>query len=132
MIQKRFKLAKRFEPEIALTAFDKIPIDDISLDKNFYQSEIEDGAKLYDLIDASGKHVYTLCKKEGKEFVIIAAISEDGIFDAVKEGLEVLENEAKNLGCVTVRFSTMRNGLVKKAKDNGYRIAEVILRKDLI
>lgn len=45
--------------------------------------------------------------------------------------LPQLEAKARDLGCATLRFHTMRPGLVETAVAAGYRVCEVICRKDV-
>lgn len=45
--------------------------------------------------------------------------------------LPQLEAKARELGCATLRFHTMRPGLVETATQAGYRVCEVICRKDV-
>jgi len=132
MIQAKLKFPDRLESQIAMNAFDSIPLDHPNLSSEYYKAEIKKGAFLLNFCDGDEILCHTLCLIDEKEFVIVAAIGKNGIFDITKEGLEVMEKYAIEKGCETLRFSTMRIGLVEKAKKYGYRIAEVICRKSLI
>lgn len=51
--------------------------------------------------------------------------------DLTAEFLPQIEALARVLNCATVRFHTMRPGLIKKAMQRGFRVCEVIVRKDV-
>jgi hypothetical protein len=62
------------------------------------------------------------------ELVLMAAYGRDRL-DLTAELLPQLETLAGRLGCASVRFHTMRPGLVAKAQAAGFHVSEVILRK---
>lgn len=63
------------------------------------------------------------------ELVIHAMAGRDGsdLSEAVAPRLLEL---ARELSCRTVRFHTMRPGLVKKARQLGFHVSEIVLRAD--
>jgi len=65
------------------------------------------------------------------EMVIVAAYSGANKFDVTAHCLPELEALAVSLGCATIRFNTMRAGLVAKTSRNGWRVSEIIMRKDV-
>lgn len=65
------------------------------------------------------------------ELVIEGAFAPQNRGDLTAEFLPELEAKARDLGCATVRFHTMRAGLVAKAMQAGFRVCEVICRKDV-
>jgi hypothetical protein len=68
----------------------------------------------------------------GKELEIVATYSlEDQQSGLFPEALEALRAWAKKRGAVSIRFSTLRAGMVKQAKQNGYEINEIMLRRDI-
>lgn len=65
------------------------------------------------------------------ELNIVAAYCAENMGDLTAEFLPQLEEQARAAGCATVRFHTMRPGLIAKAQAHGFRACEVIMRKDL-
>jgi len=65
------------------------------------------------------------------ELHIKGAFSVENYGDLTAEFLPELEAKARELGCATIRFHTMRPGLVSKAMRAGFRVCEVICRKDV-
>lgn len=64
------------------------------------------------------------------ELVILAASGRDGT-DLTEAMGPAFERIGAKHGCRTIRFHTMRPGLIKKARSLGYRVSEVIMRRDL-
>jgi hypothetical protein len=78
-----------------------------------------DGAKIgFVVFSADDRH----------ELVIHGAFGSDGK-NLVTELLPVVENLARQCECDTIRFHTMRPGLVRAAQNLGFRVSEVIMRK---
>jgi hypothetical protein len=73
--------------------------------------------------------VYSLAFN-GRELVLVAGYGRDGrnLTDEIKPHAEAL---ARSLGCSSLRFHTMRPGLVRAAVAAGYHVGEIILRKHL-
>lgn len=65
------------------------------------------------------------------EFEIIAAYSGEGRIDVTASCLDQLADLAAREGCASIRFHTMRPGLIAKAEAAGYRVSEVIMRRDV-
>lgn len=65
------------------------------------------------------------------ECVIVAAYSAAGKIDATELCLDELQDLAARIGCATLRFNTMRPGLIAKAQRAGGRVSEVIVRFDV-
>lgn len=70
-------------------------------------------------------------KYKDKEFVIVALYSEKTDSDTSQIVNDFCETIAKKLGCVSIRFNTLRPALVEKGLINGYHISEITLRKKL-
>lgn len=68
--------------------------------------------------------------RDGREFVIVSCFSRTGD-DFCAQALPQIEALALAAGCDSIRFHTMRPGLVKKAQTLGFRVSEIILRKAL-
>lgn len=64
------------------------------------------------------------------ELLVRAAYARDMKPCALELG-DLLDGIAKSKGCGTVRFHTMRGGLIAKARAHGWQISEVILRKNV-
>ncbi len=65
------------------------------------------------------------------ELAIHAAYAPENQGDMTAEFMPEIEALARKLNCATVRFHTMRPGLVAKALKQGFRVCEVIVRKDV-
>jgi len=65
------------------------------------------------------------------EFVIQGAFSPVNGAQLTEHLLPQIEAIARARGCGTVRFHTMRAGLVAKAQSAGWRVSEVVMRKTL-
>ncbi len=71
----------------------------------------------------------------GREMVIFAArglvrLGGHGI-DWIAAVWPTLQGIAEGMGCESVRFHTMRQGLIAKMRQHGFGLAEYVLRKDL-
>lgn len=79
-----------------------------------------------------GVVVYSVCRDyENPEFVILGAYSPETHADLTTEVLPELSSFARAAGCATVRFHTMRPGLLHKAIRAGFTVSEIVLRRDL-
>jgi hypothetical protein len=117
-----------------------IPHDEPGDFSEFLRAMVADGrAKLADVLTDAGRVgflIYAVTNFSGanaqKEMVLIAAMGDDAEHkDLTSEFLPQIEILAQSLGCKTVRFHTMRPGLVAKVRAHGYRVSEMILRKTL-
>lgn len=79
-----------------------------------------------------GLMVYKIEAAAAREFCLVALYcgSVPGI-----DVLDIIENAAvriaKEQGCISIRFHTLRPGLIVKAKKLGFRIAEIVMRKNI-
>lgn len=118
-----------------------IPRDAPELNGETLSQQIKSGgAKCYEVVSPDGEKAervaIVICRVDRKsfarpEFVIIAAYSIENQRDLMSEFLPELEEIAAALGCATIRFHTMRPGLIKRAQAAQYRVCEVICRKSL-
>lgn len=94
-------------------------------------------ARAYEVVkESDGRRVCIVVARVDRsyssgEFVIEGAFCPENRGDLTAEFLPELEAKARDLNCATVRFHTMRPGLVAKAVQSGFRICEVICRKDV-
>lgn len=65
------------------------------------------------------------------ELVVLGAFSPASRFDLTAETLPQIESLGLLRGCKTVRFHTMRPGLIAKSLRAGFVVSEVILRKEI-
>lgn len=65
------------------------------------------------------------------ELMILGAISAENMQTATEDFLPEIEAKARELGCATVCFHTMRPGLVAKFLKQGGELVEVVCRKDV-
>jgi hypothetical protein len=97
---------------------------------------VESGrAKIVQLLSAGeriGFVVYEIDENfEHPEMILVAAYSSEGRVDVTEMCLPELAELAAREGCATIRFHTMRPGLIAKAQRAGYRVSEVIMRRDV-
>ena len=113
----------------------KIPHDEPGNFAEFLRKKVEIGtAKVAEIRTDSGVvgfAVYSVVPMHGaQEFVLIAAFGRDHR-DLTAELSPQIDLLARSLGCVSVRFHTMRPGAVSKGIAAGYHVSEIILRKHL-
>ncbi len=65
------------------------------------------------------------------EGVIVAAAGASDAFNLREAVLPYIENQFRKSGCAKARLHTARAGLVKKACEAGWQVAETVLLKDL-
>jgi hypothetical protein len=76
-----------------------------------------------------GTMVYEILS--GCEFFICALAAERPGLDLLAAFCDPICNFARSLGCVSVKYSTSRPGMVKKPVSLGFRVAAVVMRKTL-
>lgn len=128
------RMGERFDAATAAAARN-IPHDEPGDFVEFLRGKIARGAAhVADAVNASGKPGFLVYAVSNfgteKELVLLAAFGRDRADLTAEFGPE-LETLARSLSCRSIRFHTMRPGLVKKAKALGYRVAEMVLRKTL-
>jgi hypothetical protein len=135
--ERRTRYAARlaaWSPQADLWQF-RIPFDDPHEFRDILRRQVEDGsAKLCELTrdgEPIGMLLYRVEEYAARELVIIAAYSSDRSIDWSDWLAAFLENLGRGLQCGSVRFHTLRPGLVENAIRHGYRAAEIILRKVL-
>lgn len=108
------------------------PIDRYDIDEKYYEDALKDGAFTGVIRNEKNEIlIILLCQIEYKEFVIIAAKSRTADGRLTKECLPLIEKFAAENNCTSVRFGTMRAGLIEVSKNCGYRIGEIIMRKEI-
>lgn len=65
------------------------------------------------------------------ELIVLGAFSSDKYADLTEVSLAQVEDIAESKGCRSVRFHTMRPGLIAKALRSGFTVSEVIMRKEV-
>jgi hypothetical protein len=65
------------------------------------------------------------------EFAIRGAFSPESGERLTEKVLPQIEELAREHGCATISFHTIRPGLLRKAMAQGFRVCEVIVRKDV-
>lgn len=123
--------------EFAAECAAKIPHDN----PTGHAFEIADGVKKgeYHLLhvvreensEPVGIVVFDITQGDGKELHIFASYAREPGVDLTMRHLPDLDKIAVKLGCKSIRFHTVRPGLVIKACEYGYRASEVILRKNV-
>jgi hypothetical protein len=79
-----------------------------------------------------GVVVFSICREyPTPELVILGAFASAGGHDLTAEAFPQIYRLAIERGCRTVRFHTMRAGLIAKAVAAGWTVSEVVVRKDL-
>ena len=112
----------------------RIPHDEPGDFAEFLRDRVANGsAQLADMVTDGqrvGFCVYAVVDLTGEqELVVIAAFGRAPARDLTAEFLPQIEVLARSEGCVSIRFHTMRPGLVSKAIRAGCRVSEVIIRK---
>jgi hypothetical protein len=117
------------------------PGDDPIMAAEWYEREVKAGrVNLIRYSDGEGRavaHVAWFVDPEaaapdgGAEFVISGAVSALPSLDLVSALLPGLEQMARDMGCVSIRFHTQRQGLVKKVASMGWEQSEIVMRRGL-
>lgn len=113
----------------------RIPFDDPHEFRDILRRQVEEGsAKLCELTrdgEPVGMLLYRVESYAARELVVIAAYCSDRSIDWSDWLAAFVENLARGLSCGSIRFHTLRPGLVEHVIGHGYRAAEIILRKVL-
>jgi hypothetical protein len=114
---------------------DRIPFDNPTGFKDYLFREYNAGR--IKIIDVEKDHerigflAYKIICNQGREFHVLATYIENQSFDC-SDYLDALVTKlALAFKCSSLSFSTIRAGLIQKQIKNGFRIAEVVLRKNL-
>lgn len=68
----------------------------------------------------------------GRELVVIAAYSAASGVSILPQIIDAADALARHEQCVSVRFHTARHGLANEAPKFGYRLTELVFRKNVI
>ncbi len=117
------------------------PGDDPIMAADWYEREVTEGRlHLMRYSDGEGRPVAHVAwwidpnsatPEGGAEFVIAGAVSALPSIDLVGALLPGLEGMARAMGCVSIRFHTIRDGLVKKVENMGWERSEIVMRRAL-
>jgi hypothetical protein len=114
----------------------RIPFDDPTLWKDYLSRGVKSGQYKCARIEHNGVEkgiaVFAIDQCAKREFVVVAVYCDPipGVDVTAYVGRMAFDL-AKAEKCTSVRFHTMRPGLIMKAQKLGYRVAEVVLRKEL-
>lgn len=102
----------------------------------YFKKQVAAGEfQMYELLGATGRTTLLFLRIDRSyslpEMVIEGTISHDKRPNMCGSFLPQIEDMARLAGCATVRFHTMRAGLIKVAIAGGYQICEVICRKEV-
>lgn len=67
-----------------------------------------------------------------RELIVQAVCGQDGAAVLTAELLGLLDGVARSQGCATVRFHTIRRPIVNVALAQGFRISEIVMRREVI
>lgn len=91
-------------------------------------------ASLYRLVEDGRRIGILVCRVDegrARELVLVAAFCE-GSRPFARELAQAADHVARTLGCVSIRFHTVRPGAARiAAEEFGYRLTEVVLRKNV-
>lgn len=82
------------------------------------------------VFDNSGRVASACYRVEDDEFVLVAGAGR-GKFDITATTLPMFERLAYFRKCKTIRFHTQRRGLVRKSSQMGWKIGEIVMRKEV-
>lgn len=68
----------------------------------------------------------------GRELVVIAAFAAAPGVAILPQVFDAADSLARHERCVSIRFHTARHGLANQAPDFGYRLTELVFRKDVL
>ena len=111
--------------------------EDTIVSVNWFKSRVDSGEMFLIGAFMEGEHVATGAMQFsagdlGKELVVCNVGGEKNV-DLIQAVFAAgyLEMLAKQGGAKVIRFHTFRPGLINKAKQYGFRLSEVVARKDL-
>lgn len=115
--------------------YKRIPMDSPAEHADYLEKQVLEGKAQAWRIWQDGKPVGLAITRieedKAKEFVICAMYSESELPVSEYAGRE-LERIARSIGCISIRFHTCRHALASVAAEkSGYRLCEVIMRKNL-
>ena len=115
-----------------LGVFDKCPMDAPEFDRDTWQHWINKGSIVLDVLEDGLSIGKMLVFPDDVEVMLVAGVSTvPGRSSLYHIGMDALEKWALENGFKSICTSSIRPGLIKNAENRGFRIAEIILRKDL-
>ena len=115
--------------------FDRVPMADPNLPETFFEDAVKGGDQLFYLVNTeTGQKLVLTCFRFDEvrhEIELLATQSLVQGYRFTVDCLPIAEEKARELGAKSLRIATLRPGLIGLCEKQGYRIAEVILRKDL-
>lgn len=131
------KLALKITADIneAAILLRRIPNDDPINFSDFVRSRLATGEyKSFDILFGEttiGVTVYSIEEYPGgyKELISIATYTKEAIPGFQDFWQTEIENVAKRNGCKSIRFHTVRHGLIKLSLLHGWHVAEIVMRK---
>ncbi len=115
-----------------LDALRRIPCDSPAETAALLAQDVRDGLARVCRIEREGVRVGFLIfgiDRPANELVIHAAFGADGRENLMPEIFEIGVTLGRECECGSIRFHTMRPGLVRLALERGYRASEVTMRK---
>lgn len=110
----------------------KIPTDSPGDLSAVLADEVEKGRAQVCRVERHGIQVGFLVfsATERHELLVHAAFGRDGS-DLLPDAFGIFDGLARMCECDVVRFHTMRPGLIRRAQADGFRVSEVIMRRDV-
>lgn len=116
------------EAEILLRG---IPQDNTAGHVNFILDKINKGeARAFDIKKAGSKVGFAIVEKSGSDLWVLA-MKGTKFFNVKETVLPHLETLAREAGCSTIRFKTVRAGLIDVGLSSGFAISSVEMFKTL-
>lgn len=108
----------------------KLPTDEPGGNFHWLRSQVTSGAAKIATLTKDGEAIgFVVFKIEGDaELHILAAFGHDRT-NLIEILAPLTDQLARRCDCETVRFHTMRPGLIARAQDHGFRVVEVMMRK---
>jgi predicted ATPase len=89
-------------------------------------AQVEDNGRVvgYIIFTATERHELLVCAAYG-----VQATGER--VNYLPNACRILDGLARQCECSTIRFHTMRPGMIRAAMEDGFRVSEVIMRRDV-
>lgn len=114
-----------------------VPDSDPGAHKALWEKFQRDQATVFERRDEAGQ-IVSICFFEirdvcghGSDFCILATHNSVAAKSFREADLREIEKHARQLGCVSMSFATMRPGLALSAIEQGWFLSEFVCRKDL-
>lgn len=130
-ILTKYTLAETSKFSEAEILFRNCPQDNKAAHADKITRKLKNGEAKLLQINKDGKEIGFLAVEIYNQQYYVLAMSSVEQCDVFCNVVPIFEEYARKMGCKCIAFSTVRPGLIKQSKDNGFIISEIVMRKYL-